>query len=52
MVPLLPNTYKCKKPVHCANRTSGTKVVVVLGSGGASFTQRRTTDADITTPPR
>lgn len=30
----------------CANRISGTKVVVGLGSGGASFIQRRTTDAD------
>jgi hypothetical protein len=48
-VPLLPNTYKCKKPWACDNQTSGTKVVVVLGLGGASFTQRRTTDAD--SPP-
>lgn len=38
-----------QKPPACDNRTSGTKVVVLVGSGGASFTQRRTTDAD--SPP-
>jgi hypothetical protein len=41
----MPNTYKCKKPVQCDNRISGTRVVVLVGSAGASFTQRRTTDA-------
>ena len=35
-----------QKTLWCDNRSSGTKVVVVVGSGGASFTQRRTTDAD------
>jgi len=34
-----------QKTHQCANRSSGTKVVVVVGSGGRSFTQRRTTDA-------
>ena len=48
----MPNTYKCKKPVQCANRISGTRVVVLVGSAGASFTQRRTTDADHHHPPR
>jgi len=38
-----------QKTHQCANRSSGTKVVVVVGSGGRSFTQRRTTDAD--SPP-
>jgi hypothetical protein len=38
-----------QKTHQCDNRRSGTKVVVVVGSGGRSFTQRRTTDAD--SPP-
>lgn len=42
----MPDTYKCKKPVQCANRISGTRSLVWVGSGMASFTHRRTTDAD------
>ncbi len=40
-----------QKPLLCANQSSGTKVVVLVGSGGRSFTQRRITDAD-SPPPR
>jgi hypothetical protein len=34
------------KPACCASSLGGTKAVVVVGSDRASFTQRRTTDAD------
>lgn len=39
------------KSLCCASSQGGTKVVVVVGSDRASFTQRRTTDADNPTRP-